>query len=204
MKNGIRLTIYIFIIILSVLCIVFVHVHVNALWREVAARQALLEDVPAQLNHTATLKKELETATREMKGMYAAIPTRDGLVAVISEISGVAVATGVSAQLPIVEASSASPTPVPSTSVSPAPYNPFSDVRIRIVASGDVTALAAFLYRVEHLPYLLRIVSWKIDTLQQAAISSFASTVPNDGQAIPTPVLGTSLVAEVSIVVRQQ
>ncbi len=176
-------------------CIAYVHILVSGLWEDVALRQEVLRDVPAQSSRTSALKKELDGALASLQLIHASIPPTDGLVGVVSAISAAAVSSGISAQVPVVQSN----TPTD----NPNPDGLFTDVRIHVVASGNPAALASFLHRVEHLPYLLRVVSFKIDTIQQTAITSFTSDAPASS-VIPTPPLGSSLEADIAIVTRKK
>ncbi len=195
MKQIFRIVLYILAVGVLVALLVYAHIQVRLLWKEVALRQALLQDVPARMSHTATLKKELDTALLNMQGIHRAIPTRDGLVGVVSEISTAAVSAGISAQVPVVQEGVAGEAETPDA--------PFSDVRIHILASGDPAALASFLYKIEHLPYILRVVSWKIDTTAQTTVSSFTSTVPSDAPSVVS-LPGSSFEADIAIVTKKK
>ncbi|HLC49197.1 MAG TPA: hypothetical protein VJI96_02320 [Candidatus Andersenbacteria bacterium] len=201
MRHSIRVIWYTLAIIFLMVTIGIVHTKVIVLWKEVARRQEVLQDVPAQERRTDALQKELDAATADMQVLYGSAPTREGLVDVIAAISQAAAISGISVQVPTVKVNSTSPTPIPKTSVSPLPQNTFSDVRIHIVGAGDIAALASFLYRVEHLPYILRIASWKIETMAQSSASSFVGTAPSDSKQVLPPV-NSSLVADLVIVVR--
>lgn len=195
MKQVFRIILYGVSSIVVVAALIYAHMQVLVLWKEVALRQALLLDVPARMSHTAFLKKELDAALIKMQKIHTAIPTRDGLVEVVSAISSAALASGISAQVPVVQAQSAD--------AGEATDAPFSDVRIHVVASGDPAALASFLHRVEHLPYILRVVSWKIDTAAQTTVSSFTSTVPVDAPKVVS-LPGSSFEADIAIVTKKK
>lgn len=193
MNTILRITLYILGGAFLIGALLYAHVTVRSLWSDVALRQALLRDVPARTSKTSALKKELDTALLSMESIHATIPPSDDLVAVVSAISSAAISSGISAQVPVVQTTAKT---VSTTDI-------FSDVRIRVVASGTPGALASFLYKVEHLPYMLRVASWKIDTLQQTAVSSFTSDVPT-GTIVATPPLGSSLEADIALVTRKK
>lgn len=194
MKQSIRISLYALVIILCIAGIFYAHTKVRSLWENVALRQALLQDVPARTTYTANLKKEFDATLVKMENIRATVPSSDGLVEVVSAISAAAVTSGISAQVPIVQEN------VPETEDG---ATAFSDVRIHVVASGSPAALASFLHRVEHLPYLLRVVSWKIDTTQQSAITSFTSAAPTDTPQV-TSLRGSSFEADIAIVTRKE
>lgn len=175
--------------------IVFFHNRVRVLWKEEGERQVLLQKLPAETIQTSILKKQLDAALVRMKSIDATVPSEDGLVGVIVAISRAAIDAGISAQVPVVGAKIIDDD-APSDDL-------FSDVRIHIIASGDPAALAAFLYRVEHLPYLLRVVHLKIDTIQQSSVASFTGPTQNNPQDL-VPVLGSSLQAELAIVTKKK
>lgn len=192
MKQPIRIIVYVFIIILLVGGSVYVDTIVRSIWHDIAVRQAFLQDVQAQTSHTAVLKKKLDAATADMSKVNATIPRKDGLVEVVSLISAEAVASGIAAQVPVVEAAQVNPETTPDEG--------YSDVRIHIVASGQPAALASFLHRVEHLPYVLHVASWKIDTIQTASIAPFTNEAPAGEQA--PPATGSSLIADISLIIK--
>lgn len=190
MKQMFTLLVYGICILGLLVAIVFAHRTVYSLWEEVARRQALLQDVPAQTSRTAVLKKDLDTALVSMEAINATVPNREELVGVVSAISAAALASGVSAQVPQVQPN------IPASTASP--DEQFAEVRIRVVASGRPSALALFLYKIEHLPYILHAAAWKIDTLTQTAVTSFSGTAPVDApQASPAP--GSSLEADITV-----
>jgi len=174
---------------------IYAHTKVRTLSKDVTARQAILQQIPAETIQKSILKKELDTALSSMGLIDKTVPTEDGLVGVITAISQAAIVSGISAQLPVVGAKIISKD-APSEDI-------FSDVRIHIIASGDPATLSSFLYRVEHLPYIIRIVFFKIDTIQQSSIASFAGPV-QPGQQNLIPVLGSSLEAELAIVTKKK
>jgi Tfp pilus assembly protein PilO len=175
--------------------IVFLHMKVRTLWLDVATRQTVLQSIPDETAQTATMKKDLDQAQETMREVNTTIPTEDGLVDVIAAISQAAVAAQISAQLPVVGTKL--------VTEDEKSDDTFSDVRIHILASGNPAALASFLYKVEHLPYLLRVVFLKVDTIQQSSIASYAESIPQEifnGKRV----LQSSLEAEVAIVTRKK
>lgn len=195
MKQIFRISLYLVILCVLVAGLVWAHIYVRVAWKDAAFRQALLQDIPAQTSRTSALKKDLDSALASLQAIHVTIPQTDGLVEVVSAISAAAVSSGISAQVPVVQSNA----PVQ----SPAPEGVFADVRIHVVASGNPAALASFLYRVEHLPYMLRVVSFKIDTTHQTAITSFSSEAPASSVQSP-PLLGSSLEADIAIVTRKK
>ncbi|MDA1168968.1 MAG: hypothetical protein O3A36_01360 [bacterium] len=194
MKQLFRILIYVFCLSLLVGGIVYVHIHVSVLWRDAELRLVQLLDVPAQTSHTTALKKRFDLASAEMDTIYAAIPTRDELVAVVAAISAEAIRSGISAQVPIVQTAK-----IPEEGTAP---TRFEDVRIQIVASGQPAALALFLHRVEHLLYILHLASWKIDTMQKSSVTPFTSEVLSGEQVAPP--LSTSLEASISLIIQNK
>lgn len=192
MKQIIRIVFYVFGLSILVATSVYAHMQVRSLRHGIAAQQALVQDVQAQTSHITVLKKTFDTATSDMTKVNATIPRRDGLVDVVSLISAEAVNAGIAAQVPVVQAAKVNP--------GATPGDAFSDIRIHIIASGQPAALASFLHRVEHLPYILRIASWKIDTTQTTIITPFTSEVPDGAQAAPTT--GSSLEADISLIIK--
>jgi hypothetical protein len=195
MKQIFRILIYCLIIGLFLAGIFLIHKRVIVMWRDVALRQAVLQDAPRQASQTAALKKDLDSALLKMQSINATIPTNDQLVDVISAISKVVTASGVSAQVPIVK-ENVEVENTESTDI-------FTDVHIYIVASGSPAALASFLYRIEHLPYVLHVVSWKIDTIQQAAVTSFTANGQTEAPGV-APQLGSSLEADIVVVTKKE
>lgn len=193
LKKNIPLVIHGFILLAFLGGIIYAHMKVRTLLKDVAERQAILQDTPAETIRAVTMKKDLDRALIDMKSIYETIPTEDGLVDAIAAISGAAVASEISAQLPVVGAKILSP--------DEASDDLFSDVRIHVLASGDPAALASFLYRVEHLPFILRVVFFKIDTIQQSSIASYAGSVPSEASNF-NRVLESSLEAEIAIVTK--
>ena len=192
MKQLVRITLYILGIGALFAVSIYAHTIVRSVWQDIAVRQALLHDVETQTSQTAILKKMLDAASADMAKVNATIPTRDGLVEVVSFISAEAVASGITAQVPIVEAAEVDPSATPDAV--------FADVRIHIVASGQPAALASFLHRVEHLPYIVRVVSWNIDAIKTASIVPFGSEVPAGEQVAPAA--GSSLNADISLIIK--
>ena len=199
MKQWLRLTIY----IIEFLCvgglIWYIDVRFSVLREEVALQQKTLQDIPAQIAQTAMLKKDFSALQENMKGIYAQTPTRDQLPELIATISAVAVETGVAAQVPIVKEDAAGASDKEDAESEDA----FSDVRIHIVASGNPANLLAFLYRVEHLPYVLYFASWSIDTTRQVAVSTYTAIVPDEAAEEASASRGSSLEADIVILTKQ-
>lgn len=191
---------YVFCIALLLSGIMFFHTRVVALWKDVTFRQTVLQNIPIETDQTVFLRKELSSGLDTMKQISETVPTEDGLVGVVAAISTAAIDSGIAAQVPVVSTRVVGDV---NEEEDDTLQDLFSDVRIQIVASGDPSALAAFLYRVEHLPYILRVAHWKIDTIQQVSVVPFYGTRTQstlDGNKA----LGSSLNAEVSIVTRKK
>ncbi len=199
MKQWIRLTVYIVEFLCAGALVWYIDTRFRVLREDVALQQKTLQDIPAQIVQTATLKKDFSALQESMKGIYTQTPTRDQLPQVIATISAVAADTGVSTQVPIVEEDIADA----SDATDAASEDAFSDVHIRLVASGDPANLAAFLYRVEHLPYVLHFVSWSIDTTRQVAVSTYTAIAPEEAAGEASAPRGSSLEANIIILTKK-
>ncbi len=200
MIHSIRLVLYILVISISIVGIWVAHGEVRELWADTATKYSILQNIPAQASRTDFLEKDLESALSQMDDIRTAITTRDGLVDVISEITISAKRFGVSVQVPTVQENSKSPSPSPAA--DDVSQESFSSIRIRVIGSGTPTALASYLHYIEHIPYILSIVSWKIDTTQQTSVASFSEIVPSS-ESVST-VTGSSLSAEIEILMQEE
>jgi hypothetical protein len=66
------------------------------------------------------------------------------------------------------------------------PSGPLRDIRIKAVAIGDPHVLVDFVRVIEHLPYLLRVVDWKIAATSTTSQTVGVGEVPRTA-ASPTP-----------------
>ncbi len=192
----IRISFYVVLLGGLVGAIWYADTQVRALRERAAVAQRELQDVPRRTANSLTLKKELALLTEQMKTIYQGTPSTNQLPDVIANISALAASSGVSAQVPVVQESAGKE--------KEKAMDSFSDVRIHVAASGDPENLATFLYRIEHLPYVMRVVSWTIDTTRQVAISSFtgvAPPAPGGEEAAPR---GSSLEADIVIVTKNE
>ncbi|MEK7499454.1 MAG: hypothetical protein AAB649_02515 [Patescibacteria group bacterium] len=199
LKQIVWISLYVLCVVLLLSGIIFFHSRVVVLWKDVTFRQMVLQNIPAETNQIVALRKELSSGRAIMKKISPTVPTEEGLVGVVAAISKAAIDSGIAAQVPVVTSSIVKD----KKTEDETSQDLFSDVRIQIVASGDPAALADFLYRVEHLPYILRFAFWKIDTIQQSSVIPFTG-ITREKPPNSEVVLKSSLNAEVSIVTRKK
>lgn len=181
MKGIVRYTLAVCIAIACVGASILLHTRVATLRTDIAYRLRLLEAAPLADQRSQELKKELQKAQDAMKKISPALVSRDNLVQVVNDVSSVAKASNVTVQIPEVQPDAEQ-------------EGVLQDVRVRMNAVGSPSNLVAFIYRLEHLPYLLRIVSWKLDVSSAASPQSFVGAVPPDSSASATTSGGTLLV----------
>ena len=200
MRQWIRLAIY----IAEFLCIGGLIWYIDGRFRisreDIALQEQTLQDIPAQIAQTSMLERDFSALQEKMKEIYAQTPTRDQLPEAIATISAAAADAGVAMQVPIVGEDAVSPAGTGDAESDDA----FSDVRIHIVASGNPANIMAFLYRVEHLPYVLHFVSWSVDTTRQVAVSTHSGIAPEETGAQSSALRGSSLEADIIIVIRKK
>lgn len=187
MKQIVRVAI---VSIIACACIgasLFLHALVRTLRESIAQITHALAIAPEQGHRERALQKELVTVEEKLKKVSSIVVSEDGLVDVVSSIVQVAKSSDVAVQVPEVAPDSKA------TGV-------LQDVHIRLNAVGSPSNLVAFLYRLEHLPYLVRIDSWMLDVTQQSSIRAFAGAAPLDAtQSNPESKSGSVLAVEVSI-----
>ncbi|OGY31177.1 MAG: hypothetical protein A3C02_04025 [Candidatus Andersenbacteria bacterium RIFCSPHIGHO2_02_FULL_45_11] len=177
----------------TVLCIVasfFLHMQVREIRDTLALSIRELEIAPTQESQARILKKELESIEQKLQQVSLITISQDEIVGVIDKILLAGKESGVSVQVPQVHAGTAKP-------------GVLQDVRIRMNAIGSPSALVAFMYRLEHVPYIIRVASWNLDTTRQSAPGSFAANVPADTSKSKPP-SGSLLAVEAIISILQK
>lgn len=186
----------IFLGLVLVLCIggiVAIHIRVLAARSDIALRQQQLDAAPEESQKTSRLKKQLQVGQTIIQGLQGMLISRDNLPDVVSAISQTALASHVAADVPQLAQNTTKGSPV---------SDPLDDVRIHISASGDTSALIVFLYRIEQLPYLMHIASWRIDATHQVSLPFLSASAPTN-QPLPPPAQGSSLEADVVISIKK-
>jgi Tfp pilus assembly protein PilO len=176
--------------LLMLTAILLCMMRVQEIRQGIAERHRVLEDAPAEGQRVTFLKRKLTEAESVFARVAALVPSRDGLVDVVTAISNAAKDSGVSVQIPQVE-----------LAAGDAPL--VEDVHLQIRGAGSPAALVAFLHRVEHLPYILRITSWTIDSTQQVTVNSFTGVAPPDAR-VTKESRGSSLMVNVMISTKKQ
>ena len=185
MKQIVRVAIVASITCACVGVSLFLHSRVLVLHDNIAQTTYALAIAPEQGQRERVLQKELITVEEKLKKVSSIVVSEDGLVDVVSSIVQAGQASGVVVQ-------------VPEVSSDPIATGVLQDVHIRLNAVGSPSALVAFLYRLEHLPYLIRIDSWMLDATQQSSIRAFSGLAPSD-KSIQESKPGSVLAVEVGI-----
>lgn len=190
MKQSTRYGFMICIVILCVAAAVFLHIRVRDIRIHNAEQMRTLEDAPAQDHQTRMMQKELLNVEEKLKRISTIVVSQDELVDVVESISQTAQQSGVQVQVPEVQ-------------TDPTASGVVEDIRIRMNAVGSPAALTAFLYRLEHLPYLIRIASWSLNSAHISSMQSFVGIAPADKLASKTK-SGSSLAVEAIISIIKQ
>ncbi len=173
------------VVCVCVVAVSMLHVRIRELRISIAERIAYIEHAPAQQQRFMQSQEALHLAQEKLKRISDIVVSQDELSAVVKNISLAASASGVTVQIPDVTS-------------DPQSTGTLDDVRIRMSAVGSPAALVAFLYRLEHLPYVIRLSSWNLDTTYQSQLQSFVGLVPPDAKA-PKPATGSALAVEAVI-----
>ncbi len=184
---------YFFMVCVVCVCIVAVsmlHARIRELRISIAERIAYIEHAPAQQQRFMQSQEQLRAAQDKLKQISTIVVSQDDLSEVVKNISLAANSSGVTVQIPDVASDAQS-------------SGAFEDVRIRMNAVGSPAALVSFLYRLEHLPYVIRLSSWNLDTTYQSQLQSFVGLVPPDAKA-PKPATGSALAVEAVISLMKQ
>lgn len=167
MKSSPRLILTLAAYVFCVGAIIFLHIHVRDLKDDVARNIRALEDAPAVHQQTRSIKKDLLDAEQKMKKISENLVSQDELVQVVDSIAQAGRLSGVLVQVPAVQS-------------DPAASGVLEDIRIRMNVAGSSPALVAFIYRLEHLPYVIRIASFTLDASRVSNIQSFSGVAPSD------------------------
>lgn len=190
MKQSLRILIMVLIAAVCIAGGIILRIQVRQLQTSIAERIAYIENVPAKQQRMKQLQEQLTSVQTDLKRLSGTLVSRDDLSGVIASISRAAQLSGVAVQIPQVENTSES-------------SGLLEDVRMQMNAVGSPSALIAFLYRVEHLPYVIRMASWTLDTTFQSSLQSFVGTVPPDSKGSKSST-GSALGLEVVISLKKQ
>lgn len=175
--------------------VVLLHVRIKEIRASIAEQMQYVENAPAQQQYAEQLAEQLAIAQTQADRLSQHVISQDKLVLVVESISRAAAQSGVSVQIPNVQNADEN-------------SGILEDIRLRMNAVGSPANLIAFLYRVEHAPYLLNIASWNLDTTYQSTAKSFAGTIPPDpsgGKPKPrASVTGSALSVEAVISIIKQ
>ncbi len=194
MKQIVRVLIVVCVACACIGVSLFLHGRIRTLRDSIAKITHALAIAPEQGQRERVLQKELITVEEKLKKISSIVVSEDGLVDVVGSIVKAAQSSGVAVQ-------------VPEVSSDPTATGVLQDVYIRLNAVGSPSALVMFLYRLEHLPYLVKLSSWSLDTTQQSSLRAFARLAPLDAalpagrQARSTPELKSGSVLAVEIVI---
>lgn len=190
MKQSTRYVLTLCIATVCALALVLLHVRVRDMRIHNSEQMRALEDAPAKDQQSRMVQKELLNIEEKLKRISTIVISQDELVGVVESISRIAQQSGVQVQVPEVQ-------------TNPTASGVVEDIRIRMNAVGSPAALVAFLYRLEHLPYLIRIASWNLDATHISQMQSFVGIAPADKSASKTK-SGSSLAVETIISIIKQ
>lgn len=190
MKQSTRYGLMICIAIGCTATLAFLHVRVRDVRSHIAEQMRALEDAPAKDQQSRMLQKELLNVEEKLKRISTIVVSQDELAGVVESISRTALQSGVQVQVPEVK-------------TDPTASGVIEDIRIRMNAVGSPAALIQFIYRLEHLPYLIRIASWNLDSTHISSLQSFVGIAPSDKPA-SKPLSGSSLAVEMIISIIKQ
>lgn len=132
------------------------------LWRHTAAArlqffsaQRALQNVPQQVSQQTSLAVEIDKHRHDISRLRAYVVERQNIGEVIAAIEAAGHRHKLSVQ--IADVAEASP-------LSESSDELLSDVRLKLTAVGRPEAMLRFLHTVEHVPYLLYLESWQLDT----------------------------------------
>lgn len=178
--------------IIAVLCVmisILLHVRIDTVRDGIAQRIQTLASVPTEDQQARMLKKDLLDMNENIKKMSSIVITRDQLVEVVDAITLIARQSSVTVQVPEVQSD------VGSVGI-------LEDVHLHMNAVGSPSGLISFLYRLEHLPYMIHLSSWSVDVTRQSALQPFVGVAPFDKNK-PKPQSGSTLTVDAVIAIHQ-
>ncbi len=131
------------------------------------------EQAPTELLHQADVKNKLREYSNEINQITALVPTNEGVGDFISLLEKEAKARDIVINIPeVTEESQRNELNeiVPWT-------GPFKVIRFSISGRGNHLNLLKWLHTIENTPYLVRIISWKVETVQQKSSPNFIAPV---------------------------
>lgn len=160
--------------------IVFVLLIVATIWgwqmlsnfrEEVLQGASTLEMRPEEQVLFASVQSEISRRGDDVASVESLIVERNQLGDVVGQIEGAAQDAGVLVALPEVEEKAV----FNEHGNEVEPSGPIQEVRIAIVATGSPRDLLEFLYQLEHLPYLVTLDDWRLDTQKKVAQNQFVN-----------------------------
>lgn len=159
-------------------------------WREVerlqqhiqASQQHIAQEPHVALQHSAQ-QVELKKFEARLGQLEHMVVPREKVGDVVTRLEGVAREENIRIIVPDIKevvVIGKDNKPVPST-------GRYVDIRLTVKGSGNPADLVSFLYQVEHLPYLLRVPTWRVTTDYSALPAALGVRPPTPEAAAPAP-----------------
>lgn len=135
-----------------------------------------LENIPQELLRQEGLASDLKKQDVRLQELEKLLPSREAIGDVVAVIENVAQKNGVKVIVPDVKEEiryGRDNKPIAQT-------GRYQDVRLVIQGYGDPHRLLAFLYEVEHLPYVLKVPAWEVTTDYRVVPAALTVSAPPD------------------------
>lgn len=145
--------------------------------------QQMVENMPQQQLAQDDLASELKKQDARLRQLEKLLPPREAVGDVVAAIEGLEKKHGVRIIVPDVKEEiryGRDNKPIPQT-------GPYLDIRLVVQGYGDPERLLAFIYDVEHLPYLLKIPTWEVTTHFLVVPAALTVSAPIETPAAQRP-----------------
>lgn len=167
------LRVLLLLVVLGGVC--YARIQVKGVWQYNREQYGRLEQLPQRLMHASLLQVELDEYERDVERLRRYIVASEELIEVVADIESEGIKYNIDVHVSDLQKELVLDE---KSGKLVEPNGPLQDVRVHVTVSGSPEDIVAFLHGMEHLPYLLRVVSWKVGVDQAVGGGVFAGQAP--------------------------
>ncbi len=170
----------------------YLHITTSRLYESVSAKRHLLEKNPDNLIYSSAARAELAKRQLDIQRIKSYVPERNAVAGVVTAMEQEGTKQSV-----VLKVTDIGEELVTNAAGQPeVASGPIQNVRIKITAVGKPENLVQLLYSVEHMPYLLHLVSWELVYKPQETAQGSQAQAPVDDR-LPAATTDAALQADI-------